>query len=220
MRILRVSIRRKRINVIFFSERVEIDGEFSDDGGLIIDRDVYERSGYAEGDDLSLDDIEQLSDCSRRARAYPRGLWLLDSRDYTRKGMFGKLKALYGEDAANYAADRLCAAGFIDDERFAERAARFMLEANRSQRDTVSRLVRRGVPYAVAGDVTARVAAEEECDPVEQIKLLIDKKFSARLTSGDRNERQRVIAAIARKGFDFDDIRSAVSAYCDELFTD
>ena len=215
MRITRVSVRRKRINVLFFSESLELDGEFADDGGLIIDRDTFDRAGYAEGDVLEQSDIERLIADSRFARAYSRGLWLLDSRDYTRKGMLDKLRVLYGEAAAIHAVDAMCEVGIIDDVRYAQRAAEFMLESGRSARDIISRLVRKGVPYSVARDAVEDVATEQECNPQDQIKALIDKKYAARLMSGDKNERQKVVAAVARKGFDFDDIRSAISNYCD-----
>lgn len=217
MRILRVSPRRKRINVLFLSEPLEIDGEFSDDGGLIIDRDTYDLSGFCEGDSVTLDEVGRLIADSRKARAYSRALWLLDSRDYSAKAMLDKLRPLYGETAARSAVDSLCEAGIIDDVRYATRAAEFMLESGRSERDIASRLALKGVPYAVARDAVAAVAAEQGCNPVEQIKALIDKKYAAKLLSGDKTERQKVMAAIARKGFDFDDIRSAVSGYCDEF---
>ncbi len=220
MRILRVSVRRKRINVLFLSEKIELDGEFSADGGLIIDRDTYDCSGYKEGDDISSEELCSLIAASRNARAYSRALWLLDSRDYSAKAMLGKLKQLYGEQAAQNAVDRLRDAEIIDDERFAQRAAEFMLESGRSERDSVMRLAQRGVPYDVAREAVRRVSAECEVDPVEQIRALIDKKYAARLLSGDRKELQRVVAAIARKGFGFDDIRSAISGYCDELEAD
>ncbi len=219
MRIIRVSIRRKRINALFFSERPELDGEFTDDGGLIIDRDIYDKSGYSEGDSLTLEELESLIAASRGARAYSRALWLLDSRDYTRKAMLDKLRPLYGEAAATNAVDSLCEVGIIDDMRFAERAAEHMLGAGRSRRDIIARLARRGVSYDVARAAVATAAAESEWGPVEQIKSLIDKKYAARLMSGDIKERQKVVAAIARKGFDFDDIRSAISEYCD-VFND
>ncbi len=217
MKILRVSVRRKRINVLFLSEEIELDGEYSDDGGLIIDRDTYDKSGLGESDSVTLAELEALIAASRGARAYSRALWLLDSRDYTRKAMFDKLRPLYGEAASQNAVSALCEAGIIDDVRFSRRAAERMLEAGRSERDIASRLTQRGVPYAVARDAVQEAAAESCCNPVEQIKSLIDKKYAARLMSGDRAERQKVAAAIARKGFDFDDIRSAISDYCDNF---
>ncbi len=219
MRIIRVSPRRKRVTVLFLSEPIELEGEYSDDGGLIIDRDTFDNSGYNEGDLISQSELCELIAASRGARAYSRALWLLDSRDYTQKAMLDKLRPLYGEAAACKAIERLCEYGIIDDVRYAERAAESMLCAGRSQRDIIARLARRGVPYAIARDAVATVAAESECDPVEQIKALIDKKYAARLISGDAKERQKVVAAIARKGFDFDDIRSAISEYCD-VFND
>ncbi len=219
MRLLRVSVRRKRINVLFFSESIELDGEFSDDGGLIIDRDTYDNSGYSEGDLIDEAELTALIAASRRARAYSRALWLLDSRDYTAKAMLDKLKMLYGETAAAQAVADLQEIGIIDDERFAARAAEFMLTQGRSERDTVNRLRQKGVAYETARDAVSAVAVESEIDAVEQIKALIDKKYAARLLGGDKNERQKVVAAIARKGFDFDDIRIAISEYCD-VFND
>ena len=218
MRITRISIRRKKLNALFFDESERPDGEYSSDGGLLIDRGVFEQSGYEEGSLMSTDDVCELIAASRCARAYSRGLWLLDTRDYTRKGMYDKLRVLFGDEAAEYAADRLEEAGFIDDARFAARAAELMLGANRSRRDIVTRLMRKGVAREIALDAVSDAANDAGCDPVEQIKTLIDKKYASRLAAGDKKERQKIIAALARRGFDYEDIRSALNAPCDEYY--
>ena len=99
----------------------------------------------------------------------------------------------------------------IDDERYATRLASLMSERGISDREAVRRLVQKGVPRDIAADAVSQV----ESDPAEQLDEIIKKKYAARLSSGDRKEIERVVAALARKGFGFGDIRSAVARYAD-----
>ncbi len=211
MRLERVSIRRGKVNALFFDCDPPLFAPLSDDGGVLIERGVFDSASLEVGSILSEDDLWQLCEISQGERARQRALWLLDSRDYTRRGMFLKLKPLYGEAAANFGADYCTDIGLIDDERYAQRRAELMSEQGISDRDAVRRLVAKGVDRKTAETAVESVGS----DPTSQLDSLIAKKHSARLSTGDKKQIERVVAALARKGFEFSDIREAVSRFCD-----
>lgn len=211
MKIKRIAIRRGKVNALFFEDYTAEFGELSEDGGLLIDRTLCESEGLKAGDLVDEEYLAKLVQASACRRARSRALWLLDSRDYTQKGMYDKLRRLYGDFAANDAASYCAQIGLIDDERYATRLASLMSERGISDREAVRRLVQKGVPRDIAADAVGQA----ESDPAAQLDEIIKKKYAARLSMGDRKETQRVVAALARKGFGFGDIRSAVARYAD-----
>ena len=211
MRIKRIAIRRGKVNAIFFEDYTAAIGEKSDDGGLLLDRDLCQSEGLKAGDEISEDRLEELVQTSACRRAKSRAIWLLDSRDYTQRGMYDKLRRLYGDYAAAYAASYCAEIGLIDDERFAERLAYSMSERGISDREAVRRLIAKGVPR----DIAHNAVSEAQSDPAAQLDEIIKKKYATRLLTGDRKEVEKVVAALARKGFGFGDIRAAVSKYTD-----
>ena len=211
MLIKRIAIRRGKVNALFFADYTAAFGELTDDGGLLLDRSLCESEGLAAGQDISEERLCRLVQISACRRARSRAVWLLESRDYTQKGMYDKLRRLFGDCAAKDAADYCAQIGLIDDARFAERLAFSMSQRGISDREAVRRLVAKGVPRDIAQDAVN----EAESDPASQLKQIIERKYAAKLLTGDRKEVEKVVAALARKGFGFGDIRLAISAFTD-----
>ena len=211
MIIKRVAIRKGKVNALFFADYTADFGEITDDGGLLLDRSLCESEGLQAGVDISEERLAELVQISACRRARSRAIWLLESRDYTQKGMRDKLRRLYGDYAANDAAEYCAQIGLIDDSRFAERLAYSFSQRGISDREAVRRLVAKGVPREIAQDAVS----EAESDPAEQLAQIIEKKYAARLMTGDRKEVEKVVAALARKGFGFGDIRCAIAKFTD-----
>ncbi len=211
MLIKRIAIRRGKVNALFFSDYTAEFGELTDDGGLLLDRSLCESEGLTAGQNITEDRLLELVQISACRRARSRAVWLLESRDYTQKGMYDKLRRLFGDAAAKDAAHYCAQIGLIDDARFAQRLAFSMSERGISDREAVRRLVAKGV----ARDVAQDAVNEAESDPASQLKQIIEKKYAAKLLTGDRKEVEKVVAALARKGFGFGDIRSAISDFTD-----
>lgn len=225
MIIKRVSVRRKHLNALFFSDgfgdrfisKDELPcADFSDDGGLLADRGAFDGWGYREGDEVSLIELEQLCMRSRYMRAESKALWLLDTRDYTKRGMRDKLRRDFGEKAADYAVERMVYLGLIDDRRFAERYAEQLTFVRRcSVRDARARLMQKGI----SRDIIDEVIAELDVSADDQLDELIRSKYAARLENADEKALKKVIDSLARKGFSYSDIRAAIGRFCDaELY--
>ncbi len=217
MRILRVSVRRRSLNALFFEPAVEFNGDYSKDGGLLVDRSTFDEWGHSEGEEVSETQVETLIAMSRHRRAYSKALWLLSARDYTARGMMQKLMRDYGEEAAAAAVERLCDDRLIDDERFAEYyAERMMRDQSLSRRQVYAKLVQKGV---------SRELAEAAVDAVEvssddQLDQWIEKRYAAKLAGGDPDQIRKTVNALVRRGFNYSDVRAAVKRYCDAEIDD
>lgn len=217
MRILRVSVRRKSLNALFFEPSVEFDGDYSKDGGLLIDRSTFDEWGHGEGEEVSEAQVETLIAMSRHRRAYSKALWLLSARDYTARGMMQKLVRDYGEDAAKAAVERLCDNRLIDDERFAEYyAERMMRDQSMSRRQVYNKLVQKGVPRSLAEEAVDAVEVSSD----DQLDQWIEKRYASKLAGGDPDQIRKTVNALVRRGFNYSDVRAAVKRYCDAEFDD
>ena len=123
----------------------------------------------------------------------------------------------------NYKSETLCTAvmkrltehGFIDDERYAERMARKLVESKhygfrRSKRE----LMQKGISEFIAED-----ALEPYADRFrENLDELLRTKHSRYLTDReDRKSIEKVKNALVRYGYDYTDINRAVKDYFENV---
>ena len=183
---------------------VFVDGKYSfslSEAGLI-------ESRLASGQEL---DAAQLSDLKKTAgldKAYgnalryvairPRSEW--EMQDYFRR------KGIDAEAGAQIIT-RLRGLQMLDDMSFAQSwvASRRLLKAV-SKRRLRLELQQKHVP----GDIIDRVLREDETDERDTLRALIAKK-QARYP-----DRQKFMQYLARQGFSFDDIKSALDSFADE----
>ena len=127
-----------------------------------------------------------------------------------------KLRRDFGEEAADYAVERMVYLGLIDDRRFAERYAEQLTFVRRcSVRDARARLMQKGI----SRDIIDEVIAELDVSADDQLDELIRSKYAARLENADEKALKKVIDSLARKGFSYSDIRAAIGRFCDaELY--
>ena len=185
---------------------------FDDESYILIDTDTVSEKGIKKGDFIDEDELKSLKADSDYKRAKSRALWYLDRMDYTEKALFEKLtKAGFGKKVSAEVLAKFCELGLVDDRRYAERFAERCKDSNISKREAVHKMVLKGIPLDLAKQVTEELETDEE----SQILTLIERKYQRKLT--EENGFQKVFAALARKGFDFGSIKSALKKYNDEL---
>ncbi len=175
---------------------------------VLIDNDVCSENCLKVGDSLTEQAIDDLVFLSQYQRAKSRAVWYLDRKDRTSKDLFNKLcTAGFDKKAVAKVIGRLTEVGLIDDRRFAENYAERLLEGNTSKREAFAKLLQKGVPY----DMAKEVLAENEVDEISQIKKLIERKYRTKLAA--ENGTQKVFAALARKGFSYEAVKTALKNY-------
>ena len=178
--------------------------EFDNGEECVIDREVCVNHGLYTEMELSAEDVKELKSESDYARTKSRALWYLDRSDYTEKAMFEKLiRAGFPKKASAAVVGRFKELGIIDDRRFAERFFERCCESNISKREALHKMLEKGVPY----DLAKELLDNNDTDEVEKIKNLLNGKYSSKLNA--ENGKQKVFAALARKGFSFSAIKSA-----------
>lgn len=176
--------------------------------GPTVDVRTFDESAYRVGGGISEDQLDALLELSEYNRARERALYLLGLRDYACKELTKKLLTEARPEIAERVVARLADVGLLDDERYAERLAHSLSRSKQyPKRRVAQELQRRGVDRE-----TANLAAEEiECEDFEQALALIEKKYYNKMT--DRDSRQKVMAALARRGFSYEAIRRAMTVY-------
>lgn len=209
MRITEAAVRRRRLYLL----RLDNDAEHT------VDRQTFDESPYRVGVEITEEQLETLLAQSQYNRARERALYLLGLRDYA----CGELeKKLYTEATPEVAAsvvDRLREVGLLDDARYAVRLARHLSEYKQYPRRRIEQELRhRGIDPATVSDAVAALGGED----FEQALALLEKKYYNKLSTPE--DRRRVTAALARRGFSYGAIRRAMDALGspddEEIFTD
>lgn len=180
--------------------------------GPTVDVRTFDESAYRVGGSITQAQLTALLETSEYNRARDRALYLLGLRDYACKELTNKLLTEARPDIAERVVARLAEVGLLDDERYAQRLAQSLSRSKQyPKRRVAQELQRRGVDR----DTAAFAAEEIECEDFEQALALIEKKYYNKMT--DRDSRQKVMAALTRRGFSYEAIRRAMAAY-DENF--
>ena len=175
---------------------------------VFIDNDVVSDNYLKKGDELDDEKLNGLIFESQYQRAKSRAVWYLDRKDRTSKELYNKLcQAGFDKKAVAKVIGRLTEVGLVDDYRFAENYANRLIESNVSKREALQKMLQKGVPY----DMAKEVLSECEADENDQITALINKKYRTKLMSDGGAE--KVYAALVRKGFSFEAVKTALKNY-------
>lgn len=145
-------------------------------------------------------------------RARKRAMYLLGSRDYSTAALREKLLNNYSEETADKVIGIMRDYGFLDDEAYGKKLAAALVKGKKyGVYRAKTEMKRKGVPE----DIIRSVLGEyEQEDYIEQLKALIRKKYSDRLS--DKESRKKTVAALARRGYGFSEIKKAVLSVMEE----
>lgn len=148
-----------------------------------------------------------------RIRAKRRAMYILASRDHSKKELYDKLIKNYPPDLCERVVELMCEYGYIDEEKYTEKLYRAYMKKGWGKSKIRFELKRKGLP-----DGLVRVAEEgyDEEDREEQLCSLIRKKYLSRLDFEDRKSIQRVTDSLAQRGFGYDEIKRALKQISEE----
>lgn len=176
---------------------------FSEDGFLFsVDDDTLSRYDLHEGSSLSNEEFSSLMQASDTRRALERAMRLLARRAHSAYELKEKLCRYHDEYSAEAALEHLTEERLIDDLDFAVGRTEYLVGQGRSRREIADRLRMAGVDRHIIEDAIGQT----EIDEVDKIVSIINKKYREKLL----NEREKVMAAMARRGFSQSDILKAI----------
>ena len=168
-----------------------VGGEFQ----FSLDLETLAKSGLSVGDTLSQSALADLREQSDERRAKDKALNYLSLRAYGSAELLQKLCRIFDEDTAGAAVAEMARLGLLDDEAFARRRAAWWQQQGKSTRDIRTKLLTLGLPRALIDDALASLSGDAD---EAALRRVIEKQYLAKLARG---EREKVLAALARRGF-------------------
>ena len=181
---------------------IKRDSRFDKNGCLLLSSETCDECGIALFSQVNEKQLLRIITKSDRRRAVSKALFLLGRRAYASNELLSKLAPDFGTAAADFAVDRMIDYGYIDDADYARRLAENLINSkNISPRQAVYKMLQKGVERDLAQECVDALSPDETA----QIRALIEAKYITKLKAP--NGLQKVSAALARKGFSFDNIR-------------
>ena len=181
---------------------------------VYLHRDIIERFGLRQGDEIENDTLTEVLYASDLRRASRRAMYLINERDYSYIQLFEKLSNNYPEQICYEVANLMAKKGYINDRRYADEVVYgYMTCKCYGPRRVKQELYKRGIRGAIADE-----AIEKALDGLyERMELVIERKYLDNLSDPeDKKAVAKVKNALARMGYDFDDINRVVAQYLEE----
>ena len=186
---------------------VWLDGEFA----FVLYRAELNRLDIHKGSSVSEAELESIYKDVLCPRAFNRLLYLLGSRDMTRRELEDKLiSGKYPKEARDYALGRMEEYGYVNDESYVRR----YIECYRGRKSIGyirQALMKKGIPRELIAE--ALTESEEQMPAREQERELIKNLLEKRRydpQEADRKEKQRMYAYLSRRGFKGEDISAVM----------
>ena len=195
--------KRKKLSAVY------IDGEFA----LKIDTETIISSPYSVGSEIDDEQLKELIDRAEEKRAKEKALWLLSTRDHSKRELETKIRKTNSAESAQKAVERMEELGLVDDEKFARRYAEELINIKHlSVRGAKYKLTEKGIDKNLADEILEELAT----DPREHIEILIEKKYRKNLS--DEKGRRKTVAALQRMGYSWGDIKAVMSNYFEDEY--
>lgn len=170
-----------------------------------VDENTYADFGIHKGMDLDDQDLAELRRNSEYRKALNKAFTYLGIRDHSGHELYTKLQKTYDDETAAQAVARVRELGYLDDGGFARRYAEELLGKGKS----LGEIRRRLADKRIASDIIDEVLDGIQTDERPLISELISGKYAGKLSS--ENGRQKVYAALLRRGFRSSDIIAALN---------
>ena len=184
------------------------NGEESQREKFVISADAYARMGLSKGE-IDTATYEALEREAGVNAAFKRAMAILGYGGCSKRTLVSKLlQKGFDREYALEAAERASALGFIDDAQNACREAERCVAKLWGEARIRASLVQKG--YSSSAVEQALCALEDEgVDFEENCRQLIDKKYP--VIPKERAEKQKLVAALMRYGYNLSQIRAALS---------
>ena len=175
-----------------------------DEYQITTDVNFWAENYIKDGTDITDEEWNSLVDKINYRKAFNKCADFLSRRDHSVRELREKLLRTVDEVSAEKAIERFEELGYLDDEKFARNYAEHLFKnKNYSNNHVKQELYNKGI----SRDIVAEIIEDSEIDSVENIITIINKKYYSKLNA--ENGKEKVVAALMRKGFSYGDIKSA-----------
>lgn len=171
---------------------------------ITTDADFWAEHYIQDGTELTEEELDALISKINYRKAINKAVDLLSHRDHSVKELRDKLIRTADVHSADMAIEKMLALGYLDDEKYANILIKHLLE---SKRFSVSHVRQECYKRGIDRDIVQNVLDMYAPDNVANAVQLIETKYALKLQQ--ENGREKVTAALMRKGFSYSDIKSA-----------
>ena len=177
---------------------------------LLITRDIWAERPLSEGEELDLEEYSRWLLPRQYPAALNKAVAMLAQRAHAGGEIRQKLERLhYLEDTIDMVLYKLEKERLLNDEAFAREYAASCARRQMGRSRIRMELARKGLPRELI-DRALEELCEEEAD--EAAVRLAQKLLRRHNGEDTRKEMQKVLAAMARRGYSYEDSRSAIEA--------
>lgn len=177
-----------------------IDDEYQ----ITTDIDFWAEHYIKDGTEIDDEQWQNLVDQINYKKAIDKCYDLLSRRDHSVKELKTKLLRTVDELNAERAIDKMLDLGYLDDERYAAVLVKHLLENKKMSKNFIKQeMFKRGL----SSEIISNTLEDFEIDNSSSAAELILKKHKNKLNI--EGGKDKVIAALMRKGFLYSDIRTA-----------
>lgn len=177
-----------------------LDGEYT----ATTDENCWLDNYISDSTDISEEEWQDLLVKINYKKALNKCADFLSRRDHSVKELKTKLLRTVDEVSAQKAIERYIEAGYLDDEKYCKRLIEYLFEVKKF---SVSNVKQECFKRGIDREIVDEKLNEYDIDSVSTIVELINGKYSTKLEK--ENGKEKVIAALQRKGFYYSDIKSA-----------
>ena len=175
---------------------------------------IVTRNSLKQGMELTAADVRRIKAENEHRKARERALYLIEDQERSRKMIYDKLLQSYPEEICQSVCDELCSRGIIDDRRYAERYCASALKKYGRYR-VKQELWRKGIAQEIIDELFEN---DDEDGQTETAYRYL--KSHLRPDNDHFKEKNRLTAALSRRGFSYDTISKAFARLSDECDDD
>lgn len=197
------------------SYTIYVDGEY----WFIIDVEIIMRNHIKKGMVVDEDFLEEIKTQALWRKTRERAYHLIGFRDHSKKELYDKLTKTSTPEIALEIVTMVEQQGLIDDYKYAQKLAHHYINVKKyGEYRVLMEMSRKGIEK----DIAQEIIDELECDVVSQIAQIIERKYSDCIVEFDdyklkQKMQNRMVNGLVRKGYGYDDIKSAVERCKQEL---
>ncbi|OKZ71565.1 MAG: hypothetical protein BHV88_04490 [Clostridiales bacterium 41_12_two_minus] len=180
---------------------------------ITTDEDFWAENYIKDGTDIDEDEWNKLVTKINLKKAVDKCYDLLSRRDHSIKELKTKLLRTVDENSADAAIEKMLDLGYLDDEKYAQTLVRYLLDnKNMSKNFVKQEMYKRGLSADIINNILENTEFDNSANCVE----LITTKYRNKLRA--EGGKDKVTAALMRKGFSYYDIKHAFEMIEDEEY--
>ncbi|MDR0485187.1 MAG: recombination regulator RecX [Elusimicrobiota bacterium] len=198
-----------KIKEIKNSKKNFFDVTFESGESIVLSAESVVKFSLKENPSISEEKYREIIDYDNSLKALDFSLSLLSKKPIGAQELGNKLAAKeYDAKTIDAAVGRMKDLGYIDDKKYGEDLADYLLAQDKGLNFIVNEMERRGINKETVNEIAAKI--KEKANSSARLDEITARKFKA-ADFKDEKTKAKIASYFERQGFDFDDIEKALN---------